>query len=375
MSGQPPLNTVTRGVSAAEARRQHVQTALDFESIALVEDLENILSDLSVLDGYVWTGKGCIEKCVYCAANSWNNRKSYGRFGYAYRPLDTVVRDVEILARYPSVSRFTFNFDPIRGPVQENYHLDLISSLPKKKLNCYFGSWGLPSLELVDALAESFNFVELVIDIQCASERLRKTLGDRGMLKPYFSDEALEEVLCRSQQYDNMMIDLSTLIGLPFEQDEDRDQFQIFSDYFYDRYENVRYPYVSPMNVEPGAMILRDPDSYDMVLFRRTFDDFLTYTRRSFEKELNCYRPEVYSEGLFHPLGCASKQDVAAGQPFRVYEQWQKIQAYADMRTSEKAPFRVARYRKFGLLEAGISGGIEKATSGTVGEFTPPWGT
>ena len=73
----------------------------------------------------------------------------------------------------------------------------------------------MPSPRLIDALAETFNFVELCIDVQTASARLRKLLGDRRFLKAYFSDEALDEVLAHCTRYDHFMLDLSTLMGCP----------------------------------------------------------------------------------------------------------------------------------------------------------------
>ena len=129
-----------------------------------------------------------------------------------------------------------------------------------------------------------------------------------------------------------------------------------FSDYLYDKYEDLRYPYVSPMNVEPGSLLLRSPERYDMVLFRRDFRDFLRYTQRSFEHSINCYQPESYGDGVFHPLGVASREHYEAGDPFRAYETWRTVQAHVDRRSREKTlaqdaqvpPLRPAQARRPG---------------------------
>jgi hypothetical protein len=246
--------------------------------------------------------------------------------------------------------------------VEADYYLALFAAIPPKRYNCYFCSWSLPARELIDALARTFNFVELCIDVQTASERLRQRLGVRRFLKPHFSDEALEDVLAYCGQYDNFMIDLSTLMGLPFEEDEDTQAITTFSDRLYARFPDLRYPYVSPINVEPGALLMRDPDRYDMVLFRRTFDDFLRYTRRSFEEGVNCYQPATYGPGVYHPLGTAPKRDVERGEPFRVYEAWKVVQAHVDRRSEERVLQRARKYRKYGLLKAGIQGGVDRPT-------------
>ncbi len=363
VTGQEPVNAVTKGATdIGGIAQRYVQTEETLKSTNLVEDLDGIISDTSVLNSYIWTGKGCVESCVYCAANAFNNVKQFGRAKYIYRPIDEIVREIEILANYPGSSRVTLDFDPVRSPDAEDYYRELFSKLPDKKYNCYFFSWSLPAKELIDDLAKTFHFVELCIDVQTPSDRLRKVLGDKRYLKPYFSDEALDDVMTHVFQYDNFVMDLSTLMGLPFETDEDVKQIKVFSDYFYDKYEDCRYPYVSPMNVEPGAGLLRTPERYDMVLFRKTFQDFMTYTRRSFEENINCYQPSSYGDGVLHPLGACPKQDFENGDIFRVYETWKGVQANIEKRSEEKAISRMKKYKRFGLLKAGIQGGVDRPT-------------
>ncbi len=360
VTGQQPLNSVFKQPEQIPVRNPYVQTEADLKSIYLSDDLESILSDLSVVNGYVWTGKGCLETCVYCAANVWNGVRSFGRDSFIYRPIELVRQDIEVLASH-GITRFIINFDPVRGHDRDNHHFELLEALPKKKFNCYFASWALPDPRVVDALAETFNFVELCIDVQAPSERLRKFLGDRRIIKPFFTDQALDDALAHCHQYDNFMVDLSALMGLPFEQDSDVQDIKTFSDYFYDRYPEVRYPYVSPMNVEPGSLILKNPEPYDMILFRKSFSDFMEYTKHSFENNINCYQPESYAEGLLHPLGAAPRADCERGEPFRVYETWKGVQENIDRRSQEKMLQRARKYRKFGLDRAGILGGIDRA--------------
>jgi radical SAM superfamily enzyme YgiQ (UPF0313 family) len=362
-SGQEPLNCVFKGQAYIPPRSAwYVQAEESFKDIYLIENLEEIVSDTSVLNSYIWTGKGCVETCVYCSANAWNNKTSFGRVKYVYRPIEQVVGEVAILGKYPGAGRVTFDFDPLRGNVDEDYHLKLFAALPQKKHNVYFCSWSLPSEPLIDALAETFNFVELCIDVQTCSERLRRVLGERRYLKAFFSDAALEDVLRHCQRYDNFSIDLSTLMGLPSETDEDVRVIKPFSDRLYERFEDVRYPYVSPMNAEPGALLLRSPEKYDMVLFRRTFDDFLRYTRRSFERNINCYQPHEYGTGVYHPLGVVQRSAYESGDVFGVYEAWKAVQENVERRSAEKLVPRVRKYRHFGLLKAGIKGGIDRPT-------------
>jgi radical SAM superfamily enzyme YgiQ (UPF0313 family) len=363
VTGGEPINSVTAGATAvASIGGRYIQTEETLKETNLVDDLDGILSDTSVLNSYIWTGKGCVESCVYCAANAFNNVNLFGRAKYIYRPIDEIVREIQILAEYPGSSRVTLDFDPVRSPDAEDYYRELFSKLPDKKYNCYFFSWSLPSKTLVDHLAKTFHFVELCVDVQTPSDRLRKVLGDQRFLKPYFSDEALDDVLGHVFQYDNFTTDLSTLMGLPFETDEDVATIKKFSDYFYDKYEDSRYTYVSPMNVEPGAPLLRQPDKYDMVLFRKTFDDFMTYTRRSFEKNINCYQPSSYGDGVLHPLGVCPKGDYEKGDYFKVYEIWKGVQENIDRRSAEKTISRMKKYRKFGMLKAGIQGGVDQPT-------------
>jgi radical SAM superfamily enzyme YgiQ (UPF0313 family) len=366
VTGGTPANCVFKGQDQLLPMRkrndQYIQTEDSLGDIFLIENLEEILSDLGVLNSYIWTGKGCVETCLYCAGNSWNNVQSFGRFSQIYRPIELVVREISILQKYPGVGRVTFDFDPVRGHVEENYYLDLFSALEKGKYNCFFYSWSLPSKKIIDGLAKTFNFVELGIDVQTGSDRLRKQLADLRYLKPYFSNHSLEEILTYVQHYDNFMVELSSLMGLPLETDEDVEEFKRFSDYFYDKFDNMRYPYSSPMNVEPGSLLMRSPDRYNMVLFRKTFSDFMEYTRECFENNINCYRPARYGTGVFHPLGVCSEADYENGNIFSVYESWKLIQAYVNQRSSEKALMRAKKYKKYGLSKAGITGGVNLKT-------------
>jgi radical SAM superfamily enzyme YgiQ (UPF0313 family) len=363
VAGLTPVNCVTRtGYMLGPPAVQYVQNEADLQDIHLIDDLEEILSDVNVLNSYIWTGKGCTETCTYCSANAWNNKASFGRARFIYRPIDLVQREIEILRKYPGSNRVTFDYDPIRGNVQEDYYLRLFATLEKQRHNCYFCSWSLPSPRLIDALAETFRFVELCIDVQTASERLRELLGKRRYLKPAFSDQALEELLAYVNRYDHFMVDLSTLMGLPLETDADVAVIKPWSDYFYDRFEGLRYPYVSPMNVEPGSLLMRDPERYGVVLFRKSFSDFMQYTRRSFEDNINCYQPQRYGDGVFHPLGLCPRTDYEKGDAFRVYETWRQIQANVNQRSQEKLLARARKYRKYGLLKPGIQGGVDRPT-------------
>jgi hypothetical protein len=116
------------------------------------------------------------------------------------------------------------------------------------------------------------------------------------------------------------------------------------------------------MNVEPGSLVMRAPDRFDMVLFRRDFSDFMEYTRRSFEDSVNCYQPEAYGEGVFHPLGACPRADFESGDTFRVYERWKIVQEYIDRRSEEKSISRMRKYRRYGLVKAGVQGGIDRPT-------------
>jgi radical SAM superfamily enzyme YgiQ (UPF0313 family) len=363
VNGERPVNCVLKGGDEPQKLSEgYSHGAENIDEIGLVDDITDIVSDPEVVNSFVWTGKGCLEGCVYCAANAWNTARSFGRRKLVYRPYKAVLADIEILSRLPGGKRITFDFDPTRGPIQEAYYLELFGRLEPKRFTAYFFSWSLPTKQLIDALAETFVFVELCIDVQTGSERLRRLLAERGLLKPFFADGELEELLQHLERHPNFIVDVSTLMGLPFERDADVEQIVEFSDRFYDRFESLRYPYVSPMNVEPGSLLLDRPDKYEMVLFRKSFDDFMAYTRRSFEQNMNCYQPEDYDDGAFHPLGVASKDSCARGEPLAAYEAWKKIQDHVDRRSAEKAMLRVRKYKQFDLAKIGIKGGTDRGS-------------
>jgi hypothetical protein len=88
----------------------------------------------------------------------------------------------------------------------------------------------------------------------------------------------------------------------------------------------------------------------------------MQYTRRSFENNINCYQPSDYGPGVYHPLGVVPRRDWESGDVFRVYETWKKVQENVDRRSGAKLLQRARKYKKYGLLKAGIQGGIDRPT-------------
>ena len=364
-NGEQPANCAFTGVEEPPPIEEcYSHGEGNIGEIGLVDDIAGLVSDPGIIGSFVWTGKGCLERCVHCSGSVWNTARRFGRRELVYRPRESVLADVEILSRLPGHERITFDFEPTRGPVQDGYYLDLFGALEPKRLAAYFFCWSLPSVELIDALAETFVFVELCVDVQTGSEPLRRELADQGFLKPFFSDAQFESAMERVERHSNFIVDASTMTGLPFERSDDLERIVAFADRIYDRFESLRYPYVSPMNVEPGSLLHDRPGDYGMVLFREGFDDFFEYTRRSFEQNLNCYQPERYDDGRFHPLGVASKESCERGDPLRAYEDWKRIQAHVDRRSAEKMLLRVRKYKQFGLSKIGVKGGTDRGSFG-----------
>ena len=50
------------------------------------------------------------------------------------------------------------------------------------------------------------------------------------------------------------------------------------------------------------------------------------------------------------------------GDLFRVYETWKDVQEHVDRRSSEKLVSRARKYKKYGLIKAGIQGGVDRPT-------------
>lgn len=232
---------------------------------------------------YIWTGKGCAMTCFYCGGGREGQKNTFGRNGYIYRDIDSVLSDIELVTHYKKTNTFMLDYDPL-AKGKEAFYKELFNSLPKKKYSCEFYFWTLPSKEFIDLISDTFDKLVFGIDLQVFSEPLRKKLAKLNFIKPiFFTNDYLLTLLDFCQSKKNINISISGLLGVPFETKEDFEEIYRFSDKLYDTYKNIFNVSFSPITLEPASAILNNPSKYNYQALRTSYQDFRNYTKEVFE--------------------------------------------------------------------------------------------
>ena len=325
----------------------YVQKSGQDENLRLVDDLTDIASPTLLRTvghsaPYVWTGKGCRCACMFCGGSALGQKKLFGRKGYLYRPIDEVLHDIEVLAKWSNDS-IMFDFDPIADPQKADYYKELFDQIPERKYHLFFYSWSLPDLDFVELLDSKFASVFLSLDAQCYSERLRKELADKNQLKPFRSNLDFEKTIAHIGQSDRMESGLYGIVGLAGEKQEDVQAAYQWTGSLIGQYGHVLSEVsVTPLSTEPGALLDRNPDKYNMVVSRKTFEDYVAFTKHQFFTSGSIHQAS-YGALLPHPYGVYSKNE----HPGRVYEDYQNLTGFIAHKMNEVHQAKSAGAIKF----------------------------
>src|SRR5262249_38588100 len=88
----------------------------------------------------------------------------------------------------------------------------------KRHASTYF-LWGVPPPTLIDALAQTFGRVYLVLDIGCFSQTQRQALMRLGLLKPSPTDAELFDAVTACRRHPNLKLEVCGIAGLPHTSD------------------------------------------------------------------------------------------------------------------------------------------------------------
>jgi len=271
--GEPsPPNCVTRKPDGSPRRLplEYVQGATNTEDVYYSHFKDIFLShqDRHAFSGWVAPGKGCGENCLYCGGARGNQKAAFGRAKPFLRSEESVRRDHQEIAPRTWQLRYDFSGSSA-GFLQSTW-----AGVDLSHHSCMYFLWGVPHMELIDALAQTFEHVHMVLDIGCFSEQQRSEQMRRGLLKPCASDKQLLEVIDSGRRHRNLEIEVSGIAGLPFAsaatlEEEVRLVKRVMSlgcEVGYQRLE-----------AQPGALATEHPARFDMVTEAKTFTEFLEY--------------------------------------------------------------------------------------------------
>jgi hypothetical protein len=279
---------------------RHVANDGDLRSFRLdhvtIPHPQDVTDKPHLFPAYVWVGRGCCHPCFYCLENREGSRKWFNRQAARLRSVEAVLRDA---ASFNHSSRLIFDYEHPSIPATERFITELAAKKPENITACYYFCWGLPSRQLLDILSQSFQQVEICLDIQIFAERLRFDNAERGLIKPFFANSAILEVLEYAETKPNIHIDATGIVGMPWETAQDRETGLSFIEGLYRKYNCVRDWRFSPLHVIPGTALAQQASFEDLTVIRRSYQDFLDFTREAYDNQISYYSTDRQT----HPFG------------------------------------------------------------------------
>lgn len=263
--------------------KDYIQTNESIKDLKISTITANKFKYWSSVSNYIWTGKGCAMNCFYCGGGREGQKETFGRLGYIYRDVDSVISDIELLTSKSKSNSFMLDYDPL-AIGKEEFYKNLFAKLEKKKYSCEFYFWRLPSKEFIDLMSETFDKLIFGFDLQVFSEKLRKKLAKLNFIKPiFYTNEFFEDILDYCKIKKNITVGISGLLGVPHETKEDIEEIYILCEKLYNKYENIHNISFSPITLEPASALITYPEKYGVEVLRKDYFDFKEYTKEVFE--------------------------------------------------------------------------------------------
>jgi B12 binding domain len=274
--GEPsPPNVVTRDPDGRPRRLplSYVQGSANSEDVyySHFDDIFLSQADRHAFSGWVQPGKGCGENCLYCGGARGNQKAAFGRARPFLRSEESVRRDHREIAPRTWQVRYDFS-----GSTAE-FLSGTWAGVDLSRHACTYFLWGVPRMELVDALAGTFGRVHMVLDVGCFSESQRQEQLRRGLLKPCASDAQLFELIERCRRHPNLDVEVSGIAGLPFASPATLEEEVRLVERVLELDCVVGY---QRLEAQPGALATEHPARFDLVSEARTFAEFLAYFER-----------------------------------------------------------------------------------------------
>lgn len=234
----------------------------DFRALFLSEE------DLASFSGWVAPGKGCGENCVYCGGTRGLQKATFGRATPFLRSVERVRRDHQELAPHTWQLRYDF------AGSSADFLRACWEGVDLSRHACTYFLWGEPKPGLMEALAQTFERVFLVLDVGCFSQTQRRALLERGLLKPCPTDEALRGVVAAAARFPSLQLEVSGIAGLPFASAATLAEERALVRSLLEAGCTVGY---QRLESQPGALVTEHPARFGMVSEATAFDEFLHY--------------------------------------------------------------------------------------------------
>jgi hypothetical protein len=114
------------------------------------------------------------------------------------------------------------------------------------------------------------------------SEPHRLRLASLGLVKPQPTDREIFDFFDTCEQYGNVEVQITPILGLPYFSGEDIKKGKGFITYLIDHYSCFRISW-GRLHAQPGALLSETARQYDMHSYAARYRDFLYYSRLNLE--------------------------------------------------------------------------------------------
>jgi hypothetical protein len=236
----------------------------------------------SAANFFINTGKGCSARCFYCAAGSKNVQKqAFNRVKPLIRGIEEVRQDIKEVKKYTSGLMFDFDL-PFYDSL--DYYKRIWEGIDLSRHFCEFYSWMMPSREFIRLAAATFKYIYLSIDMCSLSEPHRQKLASLGLVKPQPLDEEIVSFFHICEGYDNVEVQVTPLLGLPYFSAEDIERGKAFISRLIDNFSPFSISWFR-LHAQPGTLLSKHAGEYNMHSLAKEYEDFLYYSKLNMERE------------------------------------------------------------------------------------------
>jgi amino acid adenylation domain-containing protein len=308
--GELPLLKICRGEDPADIPNcvykidgrvvanpiDYVQYKENSDDIYLSHLDEILLSRCAPVFGsfFVYTHKGCGMNCIYCGGCKEAQGKIFNRTKVTGRPVEAVRKDIIEAKNYTST--YLFDFDAPNKNLT-GYCRKIWEGIDLSSHFCIFVNLIPPDRELVELVNSTFKYVYYEFDFASLSERHRKELVSRHLIKPQPKDEQIFNFLDICEMYDNNEVRINLINGLPYYTVEDIRESERVLELILRSYSCFSNLHWARLHAQPGAPVAENAGEYGMHSLASGYEEFLKSSETAFGKNSefsNMEYPYIY---------------------------------------------------------------------------------
>jgi radical SAM superfamily enzyme YgiQ (UPF0313 family) len=214
-------------------------------------------------------GRGCIYTCPTCGGNAQAQHCISKRNGQVTRSPGAVIASIKKALGFGfSCYMVSFEFEG-----SDEWYIELFKMIKQQKLtvNFVYESWGLPSKQLIDSLAESCENALVTISPETADFDLRKKNKDKRKI---YSNPQLQDCLDYIGSKNNLKAQLYFGYFLPFDTAAAIFDTMNYITKLFRKYSNFSEFIYMNFNTDPCSSLYLTPAAYEMDVKVRTFNDY-----------------------------------------------------------------------------------------------------